>query len=180
VRLEPFFGVHDARYTIYWPIAAADAVSERRAELIRSDSQSLAVDAMTMDMVALGEQQPESDHGYRGDEAEVGVDGGRHWRTTRATMAVTLEDPAGVGRLLRVGFRTLGEASRLAIRVGDVLLAEATFEGGSEFLDVDYGLPGEFTDTARTAALEIEYEAARHAGYRNGAAPALGRALATE
>ena len=36
VELEPFAGIHDARYTVYWPVAAASA-EVRRAELQARD-----------------------------------------------------------------------------------------------------------------------------------------------
>lgn len=38
VELEPFAGIHDSRYTVYWPIAAAHSIAARRAELRTRDA----------------------------------------------------------------------------------------------------------------------------------------------
>jgi hypothetical protein len=38
VELEPFAGIHDARYTVYWPVADGPTVEARRAELRARDT----------------------------------------------------------------------------------------------------------------------------------------------
>jgi DUF1680 family protein len=42
VDLEPFAGIHDARYTVYWPVAAGKTAEVRRAELRARDVEALA------------------------------------------------------------------------------------------------------------------------------------------
>jgi hypothetical protein len=37
VELEPFAGIHDARYTVYWPVADDAAVEARRSRLRERD-----------------------------------------------------------------------------------------------------------------------------------------------
>ena len=139
VELEPFFRLHDARYTVYWPVADGD-VPTRRAELAVLD-RGLALDARTLDAVAFGEQQPESDHAFRGEGAP-GVQGDRHWRSPTERMSVQLANPDGAGRSLRVGFRTTDEPTRVSIRLAGRMVAVESFEPGEEFLELDYDVAG--------------------------------------
>lgn len=160
VELVPFHEIHDSRYTIYWPVAAASQVGERRAALIAADRDSLALDEMTVDKVAFGEQQPESDHGFRGEQTEVSVDAdGRRSRRTAATMSVTLKDPEHRAQVLRVGYRLEGGPAAVAVRLGGVLLAEEHWEGGEEHLERDYSIPGELTNEPRADEFTLELTA---------------------
>lgn len=56
IDLEPFAHLHDARYTVYWPVADG-GVAARRAALLAQD-EGLSLDSRTIDKVAFGEQQP--------------------------------------------------------------------------------------------------------------------------
>jgi hypothetical protein len=38
VELEPFASIHDARYTVYWPVADGATAEARRAELRARDT----------------------------------------------------------------------------------------------------------------------------------------------
>lgn len=100
VALEPFHALHDARYTVYFPLAEADDVAARRAELADRDAHGLTLDGRSIDRVVLGEQQPEVDHGFAGVELERGALAGRPWRTTARVMRVRLADPLRLGRTL--------------------------------------------------------------------------------
>ncbi|MCH7232913.1 glycoside hydrolase family 127 protein [Glycomyces sp. L485] len=160
VELVPFYEVHDRRYTIYWPVASASQVGERRAALAAADRDALSLDAMTVDEVAFGEQQPESDHGYRGEATEVTVDAeGRRARRTTAAMSVTLKDSEHQGHVLRVGYRLSGGPAAVAVRLGGVLLAEEHWEDGQESFDHDYSLLGQLTTEPRADELELEFTA---------------------
>ncbi|RRR98221.1 beta-L-arabinofuranosidase domain-containing protein [Glycomyces terrestris] len=160
VELAPFFDLHDSRYTVYWPVAEPAGVQARRADLVAADRDSLNLDRTTVDKVAFGEQQPESDHGFRGRDTEVHVDGdGRRARATTASMAVTLSDPDHRGQGLRVGYRLTGAPAAVAVRLGGVLVAEERWDGGTESYDIDYGLPEALRAEPRPDALDLEITA---------------------
>jgi uncharacterized protein len=133
--------VHDSRYTLYWPVAAPDEVARRRTALVEADRGPLALDAATVDTVAFGEQQSETDHGFRG-EAAVALDAeGRRARTTTARMSVVLNDPEGAGRVLRIGFRHAGGSTGVTLRFNGIRIAEETWEDRHGDTELDYGLP---------------------------------------
>ncbi|GAA1972196.1 beta-L-arabinofuranosidase domain-containing protein [Microbacterium pumilum] len=142
VSLEPFFGIHDERYTIYWPTAAddADAIAARRDALVTMDRGSLALDRLTVDAVAFGEQQPESDHEFRGIASRVQMRGGRRARSTRGAMSVILSDPGCEGASIRVGFVSGDETTRVAIDIDGVTVAEEVVERRTAAFDLVYPL----------------------------------------
>jgi hypothetical protein len=80
VSLVPFFGLHDRRYTVfldrYTPDEWSRREADRRAELKRE--QELA--ARTLDVLRIGEMQPERDHGVEGEKTGAGEAMGRKWR----------------------------------------------------------------------------------------------------
>lgn len=134
LRLEPFAGIHDARYTVYWPVADGD-VAERREALEQADG-GLALDSATVDAVALGEQQPESDHQFRGEGAQVVIEGRSRWRITDAQMSVRLRVPDA--RVLRVRYLTSDRPTAVTVAVADEVIAHEQFDGTAEMLEIEY------------------------------------------
>jgi hypothetical protein len=90
VLLEPFAGIHDERYSIYF---AADTDPSRALAALRTldDADTSAV----FDKVAAGEQQPEVDHGFAGERTRAGRADGIHWRSTTGWFQYRLRCPDG-------------------------------------------------------------------------------------
>jgi len=60
LTLEPFYGIHHARYSCYWYARTAEEYA--KSPMVRADSIAAALDARTIDFVAAGEQQSEAGH----------------------------------------------------------------------------------------------------------------------
>ncbi|HEY9309642.1 MAG TPA: beta-L-arabinofuranosidase domain-containing protein [Microbacterium sp.] len=134
VELEPFAGIHDARYTVSWPVAQgtdAAAVAARRSELERIDAASLGLEARTRDVVGFGEQQPESDHGLAASDEEIGVQGDARWRRTRGALALTLRDWSGTADALRVSWLGGDEEGHLRVSVGEQVVLDEPVPAGA-------------------------------------------------
>ncbi|KFI07455.1 glycoside hydrolase family 127 protein [Massilia sp. BSC265] len=139
----PFFRLHESRYTMYWQHATPANFQRMRADNAAREAERLALDARTIDQVAPGEQQPESDHFFTGEGIEAGVNGGRHWRHATKWFSYALKDPKGEARMLRLTFARADAGRRFDIEVNGVLLAEVALTGDAaeEFYTVDYPLP---------------------------------------
>lgn len=111
VELMPFFRLHDARYEVYWPHASPQALAQTQARLAEAERERAALDAITLDQVAPGEQQPESDHGYRAEGADTGLNGGKRWRHATGWFGYRLADPQRRARTLRL-WLSPGDAGR--------------------------------------------------------------------
>lgn len=102
LRLIPFFRLHDSRYMLYWPASSAADYARIGAEAAQAEAARQADDALTVDRVAPGEQQPEADHGYQGEGSGTGFKDGRHWRRTTGWFSYELNDPKQQARRLRL------------------------------------------------------------------------------
>lgn len=132
VELEPFAGIHDARYTVSWPLADdAETAAVRRAALERLDEESLALEARTCDLVAFGEQQPESDHVLRSSDDVTGIRGDTRWRRTEGTIEVTLRDWSGTASAVRLSWLGDDAPSGVRVRVGGQVVLDERITAGS-------------------------------------------------
>ena len=161
IALEPFAGIHDERYTVYWPVVQGDA-DERRAQL-RALDVGLDDDTATVDAVVLGEQQPEADHGFRGVDAETIVIGERRWRATSGTMTMRLRTSGA--SLLRVAYLAGPEPTAVTVQIGGVHVAgervDATdpADGLGTAFDVDYPIGGMLQAMGDPESLELSLSA---------------------
>ena len=78
--LVPFFRVHDSRYMIYWRAVPPDRSRAVVSRLAVEEKERLALEARTIDRVTPGEQQPEVDHAFAGEETNTGEFNGRRRR----------------------------------------------------------------------------------------------------
>jgi hypothetical protein len=156
----PFFRLHESRYTMYWQHATPANFERMRAENAAREADRLALDALTVDQVAPGEQQPESDHFFKGEGIEAGVNGGRHWRHAKKWFSYELADPKGEARLLRLTFARADSGRRFDIEINGVLLAEVTLakDTAQEFYTVDYPLPASILQ-AKPQTLSVRFVA---------------------
>lgn len=138
VVLEPFAALHDDRYNLSFPIASEADAGRRRAELAAEDARADVLDARTLDVIAFGQQQPESDHGLALGDSESGFDAGIHWRRFRGESAFTLQDWSATAVGLRLAWLTDDAPRRLSVTVdGDVLLDRVIDPQDEPVLELD-------------------------------------------
>jgi len=139
VLLEPFAGIHDERYTVYWPTGLA---GERFAELRALDDAN-AAQGEIIDAVVAGEQQPESDHAFTGESTRAAGREGVHWRSATGWFSYALSDPAARATLLRVRFRAAEDRAH-ELRLNGLVLdgpVRSTRDGGVDV--TDFAIPAE-------------------------------------
>lgn len=158
VTFMPFYRLHDSRYVIYWPYSTPADLAGLRQQTAQNEAARLALDARTIDQVAPGEQQPESDHGFRGVGADAGLNQGRHWRHASGWFSYQLNDAKREARVLRLTFARGDAGRRFAIRLNGAVLAEVTLaaDAPQEFYTVDYPLPA---DLPAAEKWEVRFEA---------------------
>ncbi|MFC0250642.1 beta-L-arabinofuranosidase domain-containing protein [Massilia consociata] len=156
----PFFRLHDSRYTMYWQHSTPANLQRMQAGNAAREADRLALDALTVDQVAPGEQQPESDHFFKGEGVDAGVNNGRHWRHASKWFSYELKDPKGEAKLLRLTFARADAGRRFDIEVNGVRLAEVALRGDAaqEFYTVDYPLPASVVQ-AKPAILSVRFVA---------------------
>lgn len=83
VELEPFSGVHDCRYIIYWPSMTAQDFATRAERQAKAEAAKLDLDKRTVDRVTCAEQQPEVDHDMRQTNTRTGIHHDERWRAAK-------------------------------------------------------------------------------------------------
>jgi hypothetical protein len=140
LELIPFFRLHESRYSLYWPYRSGDGRTPD--PIARADGEHLALQRQTIDSVAPGEQQPEAEHGYRGEQSETGRYRDRHWRHSRAWFGYQLSDPQNEARSLQLSYAGIDRDRTFSIYLDDALIAKVRLDGDArEFYTVDYPLP---------------------------------------
>lgn len=140
LKLEPFAGIHDERYTVYWPTGASAEV--RTAELAATDAAA-GMTSDVIDAVAAGEQQPESDHFFAGVATRAGGQDGVHWRNATGWFSYVLKDSGGKAAVVRMRMRPdAGRGHRISLN--GVPLVEALHSGIEQGAEVtEYAVPAE-------------------------------------
>lgn len=143
LKLVPFFRVHDARYMLYWQLAAPDEYAGIVAQLEARERERLALERRTVDRVVPGEQQPEVEHAFAGEGTGRGYSFGRSWRAGTGWFSYALKAPEGEPLELMVTTFGRDRDGAYAIWAGDRKLADVTARGdqGERFVDLRFAVP---------------------------------------
>ncbi|QGZ42944.1 glycosyl hydrolase [Pseudoduganella flava] len=142
LKLIPFFRLHDSRYAMYMQRSTPAGYAALKERTARDEQERLALNARTIDQVAPGEQQPESDHAFQGEGADAGLNAGRHWRHATGWFRYVLNDPKGEAKTLRLTFASSDAGRKFDILVdGKPLRTVELAKADEEFYTRDFALP---------------------------------------
>lgn len=142
LELVPFFRLHNARYAIYFRRASEEQLKAIRKEMEMTERQATELANQTVDLIFPGEQQPESDHGIRYEQAETGTNGNRHFRRAKGWFSYNLKVKEEAGRLL-ITIRK-EDRNKVAIFLNDEKLAVQPISSKTDkdgFIALYYPLP---------------------------------------
>jgi len=156
----PFFRLHESRYTMYWQHATPGGLKVQQAANAANEADRIALNARTIDRVAPGEQQPESDHFFKGEGSEAGINNGRHWRHATKWFSYELNDPKKEARVLRLTFARVDAGRQFDVLVNGQVLAKVTLaaDAKDEIYTLDYPIPDAMRATAQ-GRLRVRFEA---------------------
>jgi hypothetical protein len=83
LTLEPFYKIHDARYMMYWLALTNSGYKAYTDSLANIEKEKLALEKRTIDKVAPGEQQPETDHAMQLEKSNKGNNLNEFFREAR-------------------------------------------------------------------------------------------------
>lgn len=132
VELEPFYGIHESRYTIYFPTeyAVANEIDE-------------ALSAATVDVVYGGQQQPETDHYFASQRSTNGYSHERQWREAGGWFSYRLRNLRNEGKRLSIVYLNTREARDFTVEInGNAVQTVATNgEDAGQWGSVEINLP---------------------------------------
>ncbi len=160
LTLIPFFRLHDARYVVYWPHATPEEYEVTQQAIAEREQERQELDAQTVDLVIPGQQQPEVEHGFAGENTESGYYRGRHWRHASGWFSYRLADPNEEAAFLRVTYSGADRGRTFDLTINGVLIETITSTGHPEtFFTVDYPIPPEARAAAENGQLVTRFEA---------------------
>lgn len=149
MELEPFSGIHDARYMVYWMALTDKQYGSYLDSLAAVEKANLALQNRTVDAVAPGEQQPEADHAMQASRSRTGTNQDRFFReaTNGGHFSYSLATAGETSLLLLVRYwGAEWGAKKFDIYIDDQKLVTEDVTGRwnqSKFFDVEYAIPQE-------------------------------------
>jgi DUF1680 family protein len=144
LRLRPFFNQYDRRAAVYFRTFTPDGWAAAREEYVQAAEASQALARRTVDVLYLGEMQPERDHQFASDRSEVVNWSGRSARRLRPgeSLQVLLARRAGPA-ILRLMVARGDVDRRMIVAVDGQDLAPGTAPGVTvgNLAAVDYIIP---------------------------------------
>ncbi|WP_342750902.1 glycoside hydrolase family 127 protein [Termitidicoccus mucosus] len=156
--LMPFFRLHDSRYQMYWHLTSPEDFAGRKQQLAAEERVKLARETATLDSVAIGEQQPEVDHAFAGEDTETGVLRGRVWRHGK-WFEYTLQTRDEKAVDLVVTYWGGDQNRRFQITANGKFLSEEALNGSARdrFIDKRYVIPADLLAKAENGVLRIRF-----------------------
>lgn len=157
--LIPFFKLHDARYITYWETTTTKEL-QNRIELSKArEREAMALEAITIDQVQPGQQQPEMDRNFQGENTQAGVHQNRHWRHAAGWFSYDMRDKNNEAKTLRVTYFGLDNNRHFNIVVNGNLLSRVSLDGsrGNTFFNVDYPIPAGYL--SGDGVIRVRFEA---------------------
>jgi DUF1680 family protein len=143
LRLIPFFRLHDSRYMLYWPYSTPRELATSRLAMGAAEAGQRALEAQTIDQVAPGEQQPESDHAYQAEGGDAGLAPAGRWRHATGWFSYTLNDAKREAKALRLTLSATDAGRQFDIEVNGTQVAALKLErrDGVQLYSHDVALP---------------------------------------
>ena len=171
VVLEPFNGIHDSRYTVYFLSMTPKEYASYQQKAKKEEGERLALDARTVDAVNTGEQQPEADHQMTSRSTRGGNFNGEPWREASNGGFFAYDMNAGDGSdlVLRVRYwgNETGNNGKMTILVDDVELAKVDNSGRwsrNEFIDEEYTVPADMLKGKNTVNVKFRSDKGQSTG----------------
>lgn len=158
--LKPFASIHDARYLVYWQVMKQEDLEANLKKIQLEEEKKMEIERQTIDKIATGQQQPETEHNFRSGRSEAGVHQDRHWRHAHDWFAYDLVDKKKEARAVVITYFGGDRNRNFDILLNNNLLKSVVLDGslGSDFVDVEYEIPAEIKNKLGTS-FEIKFKA---------------------
>ena len=162
IELVPFFSLHEQRYQMYFALTTQEKIEEQRERVAAEERARVAREAATLDQVSPGEQQPEVEHDFKGEDTESGLFDGRRWRHGQM-IQYTLDTRGEKAVVLEVTYSGNDNGRVFDILVNDTKIAtqRLTGEKAGQFIAKRYPIPEALVTAAPEGRLTVRFVATR-------------------
>jgi DUF1680 family protein len=160
VKLIPFNQTKNEYYSVYWDVftPATWAVQQKAYDEQKKKQQEL--EARTMDILRIGEMQPERDHNFSGESATTGEDHQKKWRSTENGGYLLYEmkvDANAQNTLINTywGMDNRGRTFDILIDGVKLTTEDLNQYKESRFYDITYTIPIELTKGKQKVTIKL-------------------------
>ncbi|WP_316783676.1 glycoside hydrolase family 127 protein [Pedobacter frigiditerrae] len=143
LKLVPFYEIQGSRYMLYWPYTNEAGLQEKVAYINKIEKTKNELDAQTVDVINTGEQQPESDHNFKGEQTENGTFLERHFRNSKDWFSYELNNPKLNASKLRLTLYGKDKNKNFEVYINKIIMTTVNLDGskGDGFYEVEYEIP---------------------------------------
>ncbi|MFL5745866.1 MAG: beta-L-arabinofuranosidase domain-containing protein [Niastella sp.] len=150
VTLKPFNQVQKEFYSVYWDLFTPQSWAEQQKVYEAERKKRHQMEVNTVDLLRLGEMQPERDHEFTGDKINTGEEHTRKYRVAYPDGYFTFDlkvDPEKTNSLLCTYWGMDNRGRTFDILINDVKIATEDLNKykASKFYDIVYPIPAEVT-----------------------------------
>jgi hypothetical protein len=150
VTLMPFNQVQQEFYTVYWDVFTPQGWAEQQKIYEAEKKRRREIEEQTVDLLRIGEMQPERDHDFTGDRTHTGEGHNRKWRAAGngGYFSFTIKVDPQTGNSLLCTYWGMDNRGRVFdILVNDVKVATEDLNKykDSKFYNIVYPIPVELT-----------------------------------
>jgi hypothetical protein len=173
LTLVPFNAVQKEYYSVYWDIFSPEGWATQQEKYAADKKKQQQIEASTVDMLRVGEMQPERDHNFTGDKTNTGEEHNRKWRMAEegGYLSFTMKtDSAAVNSLLCTYWGMDNRYRKFDILVDGVKVATEDLNKykESKFYELVYPIPVELTKGKKQVTITMK------GGPHNSAGPVYG------
>jgi hypothetical protein len=145
---------------LYWPYTTQEKLPEIQKAMKEREDAQMKLEALTVDVVTTGEQQPESDHNFKGEKTDTGMFKERHFRNGQGSFSYDLKNNTLEARKLRITYFGADKNRNFDIYVNAILVSTLNMDGseGNQFIDKMIELP-EAILNAKPKILQVQFKA---------------------
>lgn len=169
VELAPFYKTYDQYYSVYWDYFSNNEWMARQAAYEEEKKKQKALDDRTIDIMRLGEMQPERDHNLRASElsyTEIAL--GRGGREVRkgGFFSFDMKVLPGVESVLLLSYLGDDKGRAFDILIDGTRIGTQELKGAEtgKFFDVEYPIPAELLKGKTKVEVKIQAHPDRTAG----------------
>jgi len=157
LKLVPFYTLAEKRYVVYFPYSNAEALPERAKAIKLAEEDKMKTEQRTVDLINTGEQQPESDHNFKGEQTDNGTYKERHFRNGKAWFSYVLKNKDLSGNKLSLTYYGKEKNKNFSILINGVVIENVKLDGNKSdtFYVQEYQIPKELLK----ADLEVKFVA---------------------
>jgi uncharacterized protein len=173
VQMVPFNTVQKEYYSVYWDTFTPESWAVQQEKYAAARRRQQQIEASTVDMLRVGEMQPERDHNFTGEKTNTGEEHGQKWRIAdeEGYLSFTMKtDPVAVNSLLCTYWGMDNRYRKFDILIEGVKVATEDLNKykESKFYEIVYPIPAGLTKGKQQVTVIMK------GGPHNSAGPVYG------